>query len=286
MTHPRYRDGISMVEFNKIVEGMGFQKKRERRSGLQICQKHNGEYYFSGISWRNPDDPEEFKVMKNIWNGSVRFRALERVCSFDKLVSVIQSFRSRWLATSPWSPHRYTLGRGQFYRRQFGLHSQHQPANELMEESRKRKAPEQDERLEDVLGGCHCVHGISKGPSATASVAYTTVTSPLVKRPKIGDCFAIPAEPDTPDEDVLLMLRVSQTIWRSDPLKSPPSPASPVDVAASRPVLANDLVFTAQNRLATTSASSSRSSSEDSWAMRPRLIENLAETRPPTTLPL
>ena len=105
------RDGLSEVEFNKLLQASGFRRVRNRKAGASNRAQDPlgaGLYMFSGIRWLNPDEPAEVKLLAS---GLAHLAAcfphlgLHASGGLDLTLTVVRRNR-RWWDESAWQRAR------------------------------------------------------------------------------------------------------------------------------------------------------------------------------------
>eukprot|EP00293_Proteomonas_sulcata_P017454 CAMPEP_0184289680 /NCGR_PEP_ID=MMETSP1049-20130417/2068_1 /TAXON_ID=77928 /ORGANISM="Proteomonas sulcata, Strain CCMP704" /LENGTH=245 /DNA_ID=CAMNT_0026596565 /DNA_START=733 /DNA_END=1467 /DNA_ORIENTATION=- len=193
----------------QALEGDGFEKSRERRCSHHH-QEHNGEYYFSGVRWRDPNNAGDLQEMRSLWDEQKGFRSLEGVFSFESMLAVVWLFRSMWLSSCPWAPR-------QSNNREILSHHHLLVA----ETSRKRKTPDFDDEMfhqpattttesknsiEENSSLCAHAHRPGLRIAENLTILPVAVGADMNRQGDLGD---LPLA----DDKVLLILKDSAKVW-------------------------------------------------------------------------
>jgi hypothetical protein len=105
------RDGLSEVEFNKLLQASGFRRVRNRKAGVSNRVDDPlgaGLYMFSGIRWLNPDESQEVEQLSvDLARLILKFPHLESLAAggIDWLLAILRRNR-QWWEESAWRQSR------------------------------------------------------------------------------------------------------------------------------------------------------------------------------------
>ena len=112
------RDGLSEVEFNKLLQASGFRRVRNRKAGASNRAQDPlgaGLYMFSGIRWLDPDEPHEVKLLASgLAHLALKFPQLGGFTSggLEGILAILRRNR-RWWEENAWQRARRRQARQQ-----------------------------------------------------------------------------------------------------------------------------------------------------------------------------
>ena len=92
------RQGLSEVEFNKVLERNGFLKARRRIAGAKQTAGAQAVYYFANRRWRNPDEPGDMADLKRHWEQLVASSVVfAGQCPWEKFCATVGKHYQSWV---------------------------------------------------------------------------------------------------------------------------------------------------------------------------------------------
>ena len=92
------RQGLTEVEFNKVLERNGFLKARRRIAGANQTAGAHAVYYFANRRWRNPDDPGDMADLRRHWEQLVASSVVfAGQCPWEKFCATVGKHYQSWV---------------------------------------------------------------------------------------------------------------------------------------------------------------------------------------------
>jgi len=95
-----FRDGLTEVQLNKALQKAGFKRVRDRRTHATRRTDDPtgaGMYLFSGVRWRDPNDPADRNHLLNGWNAMIKkFPMIAKKCTVEHFLDVVTKFHKSW----------------------------------------------------------------------------------------------------------------------------------------------------------------------------------------------